>query len=350
MYVAREMLASVPDDKREAYLNMVEEVSGLKYQLGVEVARQLPRLLAEHDHDMVARYLTQIRRVSDVGWKSGVEVARQLPDLFDAPDPTLADSYVGIVTRATQGGPEDESTTAMATELAALEAELREMEPKVKRAQELRTELSARDRRHEKRRKHAVELAGALPPLLARLRPRHRAIYLEQLALIASADPEAALEAADTLLDLLNSERVSGEGAVEWVNHGLGVLERNKEVGRGYFRLGSKYSLQVLEELREGLALKSIGRVLKLFATALSGHDIAIRSEEDAGGGEVYTSDHIVLPSEIRYFDDDEGNFAAYKVATAHGAGRIEFGTYRFTLDTMPDLVEELTARYGDPR
>lgn len=348
MYVAREMLASVPDDKRDAYLNMVEEVSDLKYQLGVEVARQLPRLLAEHDHDVVARYLRQIKVVADIGWKSGVEVARQLPDLFDAPDETLADAYVGIVARATQGTPEDAATTEMATELARLEAELREMEPKVKRAQELRTELSARDRRDEKRRKHAVELAGALPPLLARLRPRHRSVYLEQLALIAAADPEASLEAADTLLDLLNSERVSQDGAREWVRQGLGVLERNKEVGRGYFRMGSKYSLQVLEDLREGLALKSVGRVLKLFATALSGRDIAIRSEEDAGGGEVYTADHIVLPSEIRYFEDDDGNFAAYKVAAAHGAGRIEFGTYQFALDAMPDVVRTLGERYGD--
>lgn len=347
MYVAREMLASVPDDQRDAYLNMVQEVSDLKYQLGVEVARQLPRLLAEHDHQVVTRYLRQIKSVADIGWKSGVEVARQLPDLFDAPDETLADSYVGIIARATQGTPEDQATTDMSAELARLEAELREMEPKVKRAQELRTELSARDRRDERRRKHAVELAGALPPLLARLRPRHRAVYLEELDRIAAADPEAALEAADTLLDLLNAERVSSEGAQEWVRHGLGILERNKEVGRGYFRLGSKYSLQVLEDLREGLALKSVGRVLKLFATALSGRDIAIRSEEDAGGGEVYTSDHIVLPSEIRFFEDDDGNFAAYKVATAHGAGRIEFGTYDFQLADMPDVVKVLDERYG---
>ena len=46
MYVAREMLISVPEDQRQAYLRMVEEISDLKYQLGVEVARQLPRLLA----------------------------------------------------------------------------------------------------------------------------------------------------------------------------------------------------------------------------------------------------------------------------------------------------------------
>ena len=72
MYVAREMLARVPEAQQQAYLNMVEEISSLKYQLGVEVARQLPRLLANHDSDAVARYLTQIRRVADVGWKSVV--------------------------------------------------------------------------------------------------------------------------------------------------------------------------------------------------------------------------------------------------------------------------------------
>ena len=49
MYVAREMLISVPEDQRQTYLRMVEEISDLKYQLGVEVARQLPRLLAAPD-------------------------------------------------------------------------------------------------------------------------------------------------------------------------------------------------------------------------------------------------------------------------------------------------------------
>jgi len=347
MYVAREMLASVPESQRQAYLRMVEEISDLKYQLGVEVARQLPRLLAEHDRDAVARYLVQVKRVANVGWKSGVEVAKQLPDLYDAPDETLAESYVEIISRATTGPPEDTETAQLATELEDLERELREMEPKVKRAQELRTQLAARDRRDEKRRKHAVELASALPPLLARLRPRYRSSYLEQVQRVAAADPEASLEAADTLLDLLNGERVSPDGASEWVDRGLDVLERNKEVGRGYFRLGSKYSLQVLEELKEGLALKSVARVLKLYATALSGHEIAIRSTEELNTIDVYGADHIVLPPDMRVFEDDQGNFTAYKVATAHGAGRIEFGTYEFSLDEIPETVQRLTARYG---
>jgi hypothetical protein len=347
MYVAREMLTAVPEDQRATYLALVEQISELKYQLGVEVARQLPRLLAEHDTVLVAAYLDQVQAVAAVGWKSGVEVAKQLPDLYDAPDPALATSYVGIITGATTGPEEDAETADLASELDLLERELREMEPKVQRAQELKSLLAARDRRDEKRRKHAVELASVLPPILARLRPRHRPAFLEQVNRVAAADPESALEAADTLLDLLNGERVSADGAAEWVTRGLNVLDRNKEVGRGYFRLGSKYALEVLDELREGLALKQVARVLKLYATALSGRDVAIRSTQEMYAIEAFGSDHVVLPPDMRFFDDDDANFTAYKVATAHGAGRIEFGTYDFRLDDLGVVVDRLVARYG---
>jgi hypothetical protein len=347
MYVAREMLASVPEEQRQSYLRMVEEISAIKYQLGVEVARQLPRLLAEGDMDGIARYLRQVESVAKVGWKSGVEVAKQLPDLYDAPDENLATAYVEIVSRATEGPDEDTGTAALKGELDRLELELREMEPKVKRAQELRTQLAARDRRDDKRRKHAVELASALPPILARLKPRYRPAYLELVRAVAPADPEASLEAADTLLDLLNGERVSVDGAREWVARGLEVLDKNKEVGRGYFRLGSKYSLQVLEELREGLALKSVARVLKLYATALSGREVAIRGTNELSAVDAYAVDHIILPPDMRYFDEDAENFVAYKVATAHGAGRIEFGTYDFALTDIPETITRITARYG---
>ena len=50
----------------------------------------------------------------------------------------------------------------------------------------------------------------------------------------------------------------------------------------------------------------------------------------------------------MRFFEDDARNFTAYKVATAHGAGRIEFGTYGFTLDRIPDTVARLRERYAE--
>lgn len=348
MYVARELLASVPEDQRPTYLALVSQIADLKYQLGVEVARQLPRLLAERDTDLVATYLDQVQRVAAVGWKSSVEVAKQLPDLYDAPDPNLAVAYVGIITGATSGTDgEDAESSVLQEELDRLELEIRQMEPKVARAQELKSLLAARDRRDEKRKKHAVELASILPPILARLRPRYRSVFLEQVQRVADADPEAALDGADTLLDLLNSERLSPDGAIEWVSRGLAVLDKNAEVGRGYFRLGSKYALEVVEELREGLALKHVARVLKLYATALCARDVAIRSTQEMYALEAFGSDHIVLPPDMRYFDDEESNFTAYKVATAHGAGRIEFGTYDFQLGDIPEVVTHLATRYG---
>ena len=95
----------------------------------------------------------------------------------------------------------------------------------------------------------------------------------------------------------------------------------------------------MLEELKEGLALKSVARVLKLYATALSGQEVAIRATTEMQAVDVYGADHIILPPEMHFLEDDAGNFTAYKVATAHGAGRIEFGTYDFSLDDIPETV-----------
>ena len=62
---------------------------------------------------------------------------------------------------------------------------------------------------------------------------------------------------------------------------------------------------------------------------------------------DLFGADHIVLPADMRVFHDNDGNFTAYKVATAHGAGRIEFGTYGFSLDDIPETVTELAETYG---
>jgi hypothetical protein len=188
MYVGRDMLAAVPEDRRDDYLRLVQEISDLKYQLGVEVARQLPRLFQEQDDEAIERYLDQVRAIARIGWKSGVEVAKQLPDLYHAPDPTIADAYVEIVSEATLGAPDDDETKAFAAELEELERQLREIEPKQQRATELKSLLAARDRRDERRRKHAQELAAALPPILARLRPKHRDCYMREVRLVAAAD------------------------------------------------------------------------------------------------------------------------------------------------------------------
>jgi hypothetical protein len=194
-----------------------------------------------------------------------------------------------------------------------------------------------------------VRLAETLPVALAAVAPSMRGAMAEQVRLVAQADPEAAVAAATTLRELLG-KRLSPPGAAEWVARGMEILERNAEVGRGYFRLATKQALQTLDELREGVPLRQVARVLKLYATALSGREVAIRTAEEMTAAGTYGAEYIVLPPEMRFFEDDDRNFIAYKVATAHGAGRIEFGTYDFQLAEIAETVAGLRRRYPSDR
>ena len=124
--------------------------------------------------------------------------------------------------------------------------------------------------------------------------------------------------------------------------------ERNIEVGRAFFKMSTKQALADLEELREGLRLRQVARILKLYATALSGKDVMIRATDELDGLELMSVDHIALPGEMGAYEDDDNNFRAYKVATAHGAGRIEFGTYRFRLADIAETVDLLERRYPE--
>ncbi|MNC88917.1 hypothetical protein D3C83_47900 [compost metagenome] len=98
------------------------------------------------------------------------------------------------------------------------------------------------------------------------------------------------------------------------------------------------------------MPLRQVARVLKLYATALSGREVAIRTAEEMSTAGTYGAEYIVLPPEMRFFEDDDRNFIAYKVATAHGAGRIEFGTYDFALAEIAETVAGLRRRYPADR
>jgi len=346
LILSREMMEGVPEAQRARYLRAVAQFSSVKYQLGVEVARRLPAVLSE-DPELAERFLSAMEAIGSAGWRSGVEAARYLPLLQSAADPSLAEGYIEAVVGANRIPVEQEDREAE-RELAELEAGLDRAEALRIRADAVRTQLARRRQGDERRGAHAANLASILPKALARLRrPAIQHVYLEQVHLVALADSDAAIAAAESLAELLNTERVSADGAAEWVARGLEVLERSREIGRGYFRLSSKQAFQVLDELKEGLSLKSVGRVLKLYATALAGREVAIRATDELHAIDAFTAEHIVLPPEMRLFEDDATNFVAYKVATAHGAGRIEFGTYTFRLDDISDTVHRLEGRYG---
>ena len=348
LYVTRERLESVPEGRRGEYTRAVEEFAARKYQLGVEVARQLPAILADPDPEVAERYLADVRAVADADWRAGVQAAKFLQHLQAADDAAVADGYGRIVIEAVTIAPEAGDADGAEGELASLERDLADAQSHFARAEALRVELGRRRGRQDRRQEHAVRLAETLPDALAAVAPAHRSAMAEQVRLVAQVDPEAAVGAAATLRELMG-RRLSPAGAAEWVARGIEVLERNAEVGRGYFRLATKQALQTLDELREGVPLRQVARVLKLYATALSGREVSIRTAEELSATGTYGAEYIVLPPEMGFFEDDERNFIAYKVATAHGAGRIEFGTYDFQLAEIAEVVSGLRRRYSRP-
>src|SRR5690606_26737428 len=112
LYVTRELFESVALEHRRAYMEAVEEFSRRKYQLGVEVARQLPRLFASGDEGAVERYLDAVRRVADVDWRAGVEAARYVHYLQASYDPILPEGYVAVVTEAVTASAEEREEEA----------------------------------------------------------------------------------------------------------------------------------------------------------------------------------------------------------------------------------------------
>ena len=120
------------------------------------------------------------------------------------------------------------------------------------------------------------------------------------------------------------------------------TLERLREaVARWAIDEGANAIDRSVVEGMFGANPKAVARVLKLYATALSGHEVAIRGTNELQAVDAYGADHIILPPEMRFFEDDEGNFTAYKVAAAHGAGRIEFGTYEFVDRQFEDTLHQ---------
>ena len=346
LYVPRALLESVPEERRQEYLRAVEEFAGRKYQIAVEVARQLPAVLADPDPEAATRYLNGVRAVADSDWRAGVEAARFLQHLQRADDPLIAEGYAQVIADAVASSTERRADDPDEEELRALDRELDALSATRARAEELRSALNQRRQRATRRQDRAQDLAYALPEALQALPPRHHESFLEQIRVIAEADPDAALAATTTLPALQVEHHFSPEGLATWVGRGLRVLERNVEVGRAYFRMDTKQALADLEELREGLRLRQVARILKLYATALSGRDVLIRATNELDGLDLMSVDHIALPPEMGAFDDDDDNFRAYKVATAHGAGRIEFGTYRFRLADIASTVQQLERRY----
>jgi len=216
----------------------------------------------------------------------------------------------------------------------------------------------------------AIEFLGEAPGWLRRiLDPQWQERVLQYGTLIAERDAAAALaylRRAPEVIDLADPDApavvgAGGESAGpspammdrfdKWYRGGMEVLAYNPEAARAYFAVETRKALDAIEEAASGVALRSVARVLKLFAEGLSGHPVTIHPLEE---GEApippkasADGSTIFLPVRMRRYPTKEDNLRVYKVLTAHEAGHLEYGTYDLRLNRLADLAAQAGLRYG---
>jgi nitric oxide reductase NorD protein len=95
--------------------------------------------------------------------------------------------------------------------------------------------------------------------------------------------------------------------------------------------------------------LEKIGEVLRLYAKALTGHEIRLIPRGGSGGrgaGWMTPTDEgkaisLMLPSKIDRFPSQRENFDWYKVILTHQSGHAEFGTFQFALNRASRLFND---------
>jgi hypothetical protein len=121
----------------------------------------------------------------------------------------------------------------------------------------------------------------------------------------------------------------------------------SQKARRSYFALETRGSNERLQETRLGLPLERIHNILRIYIEGLTGKEVEIAplsamvQESRIGDGKT-----IFLPSAVSEFEDEEEDFRLYKVLAAHGAGQIEFGTFKTDTTELKAAYAQLAELY----
>jgi hypothetical protein len=195
--------------------------------------------------------------------------------------------------------------------------------------------------------------------ILLRIPPSLKAPFMSHILSITQFD---LLEGMSLFLHAPKILKETGDdGFLSWITHGITLLK--KGANKGYFTLESKAAKEQANQLKGGVFLSSIEKVLQLFAEALCGQPVKIKPINVGATDSSPTTDGrtIYLPPHIRLFEEDasqghracEGcyplrgtlsqNFEWYKIATAFQAGYLEFGTFAPSLTSFLGLFPKPT-------
>jgi len=205
----------------------------------------------------------------------------------------------------------------------------------------------------------AIECLGEAPGLLRMIRDvAWQERVLQYGLLVAEQDADAALaylRRAPEVIELAGPESSTLLDHFEqWYGGGMEALAYHAEAARAYFAAETRTALAAIEEAASGVSIRSVSRMLKLFAEGLSGQPVTIRARDEdsmAFPSSLTRADGatIVLPARIHRYPSKDENFRLYKVLTAHEAGHLAYGTYALSMARLADLSLQASLRYGRP-
>ena len=157
----------------------------------------------------------------------------------------------------------------------------------------------------------------------------------------------AAIEFLKNCPELLARFQISG--LERWFGEGVALLGRDQEAGLAHFR--SSVPGETAGRLQARVDLEQVDRTLLMYAQALAGGQVQLRSSKGLNGPDsdwilpgrpASDGTAIFVPTHVEIYGTEEENFAWYKVAVTHQAGHIEFGTFGLCFQRAAALFSDL--------
>jgi len=161
------------------------------------------------------------------------------------------------------------------------------------------------------------------------------------LAFASSVAPGSSTAAMEYLKSApFVRSRLTAEQMGRWAETGIEILKQgNAEGAEAYFRLESTRAEEMLRALSARVELPAVSSMLRLYAKALSGEQVAVLSSEElvdrnigwmSESAPTTEGTTIYLPPFVSSFPEQASNFQVYKVYTTHQTGRLEFGSFGY--------------------
>ena len=167
------------------------------------------------------------------------------------------------------------------------------------------------------------------------------AVY-DLAAKVARTSPAVALRILEKSPEYLDWVGLEGFGRIAAFVENTAKEDEAKALS--FLNSDSPAFADFMENIPRGLELKMIKPVLSIYLKALLGRRVEI-AEADT----VYTDGlKIYLPRRIKEFQDQEDNFAFYKVSATHQEAHLEYGSFEFDLTRIGDSLERLRSLYGE--